>query len=201
MNFLAHLLLSPPDPPSLVGALLPDLVRGPPRGELHPRVIRGVTLHRQIDAFTDTHPIFARSRQRLTRHRGLLTGVLVDVFYDHFLSLAWTEHAEGSREGFIARAYAGLTAAGASMPDAMRPAVERMIEQDWLGSYHTPAGVALTLTRMSRHLTQRCGRPFALETGVADLREHHAELAEDFAAFFPMLVKQVTGERISDSEI
>ena len=46
-------------------------------------------LHRRIDSFADTHPAFRRSRGRVSAARRRVAGIMVDMFYDHFLARHW----------------------------------------------------------------------------------------------------------------
>lgn len=70
VNFLAHLYLAEPTPASWIGNLLPDLTTGPTDPDLHPDVIAGAANHRRVDAYTDTHPVFARTRARFRDKHG-----------------------------------------------------------------------------------------------------------------------------------
>ncbi len=66
MNLLAHALLSPADPGILIGNLTADWIKGRARNAL-PRDLRaGIALHRQIDAFTDTHALVEQCSELLT---------------------------------------------------------------------------------------------------------------------------------------
>jgi acyl carrier protein phosphodiesterase len=44
---------------------------------------RGIILHRVIDTFADAHPVF-RTSTKLHKRYHHYSGVIVDVFYDHF---------------------------------------------------------------------------------------------------------------------
>ena len=41
-------------------------------------------MHRKLDSFTDSHPVFLRSRGRISDMNRRYSGVLIDMFYDHF---------------------------------------------------------------------------------------------------------------------
>ena len=99
MNYLAHLLLSGPDPEWQLGGFLGDFVKGPltsehlSRKHLHwtPKVIAGAQLHRRIDAHVDRHPQFQQSLQRLGPDLRRVGGIALDVMFDHFLATHWDE--------------------------------------------------------------------------------------------------------------
>jgi acyl carrier protein phosphodiesterase len=194
LNFLAHLHLCDATPGStpeaLIGSIMPDLVRGKLPSTLPAAVLAAAHQHRKIDAFTDTHPIVARSKQRLFAIPGSharYTGILIDIFYDHFLASDWPRWSDEPRPAFIARVHDAFRLRAHLMPDAMRYPIDRMIEQDWLASYATMDGIELALTRLSARLTQRFEREVHLETAIPDLRAHESALRDDFNTFFPAL--------------
>ena len=187
VNFLAHLVLAEPTGPGMIGNLLPDFVKPRLAGPLHPDVAAGVVRHRRVDAFTDTHPVFARSRARLRDRHGRYAGILVDVLYDHVLSRTWADHHHPPRGAFIATAYRLMLENQRLMPPPMPTIVRAMAAEDWLGAYHTPAGLEVIFRRMSRRFAERFGRAVALERVMDDLPRVYDPLAADFAAFFPAL--------------
>ena len=66
----------------MVGSFLGDFVRGKQYQTFDPEIGRGILLHREIDRFTDAHPVFRQSKRRLVPQQGHYAGVVVDVFYD-----------------------------------------------------------------------------------------------------------------------
>jgi acyl carrier protein phosphodiesterase len=60
MNFLAHIYLSGDHKLITIGNFVADGIRGN-KYKLYPIEIQvGIKLHREIDTFTDAHPIFRR---------------------------------------------------------------------------------------------------------------------------------------------
>jgi acyl carrier protein phosphodiesterase len=51
-----------------------------------------IILHRAIDTFTDAHPVFDKVLKLHSRYHHY-AGVIVDVFYDHFLAKNWTTYS------------------------------------------------------------------------------------------------------------
>jgi acyl carrier protein phosphodiesterase len=189
MNFLAHLWLSDDDAEARIGAMLPDLIRGRLREPMTRRIEQGVLLHRRVDAFTDTHPLVARSVARLRPVHGRFAAVLVDLWYDHLLARQWATHTAPAVPDFIEQVYASLREHGHLMPTEARAIVQRVIGDDWLTCYTTADGMAFVLERMSERLTARFGRTVDLRGGVDTLLQHDAALATDFEGFFPTLCR------------
>jgi acyl carrier protein phosphodiesterase len=70
MNYLAHLFLAEDTAESLIGNLLGNFVKR--SLESHKErysedILKRIETHRKADSFTDTHCIFRRSKQRLSK--------------------------------------------------------------------------------------------------------------------------------------
>ncbi|WP_116807105.1 ACP phosphodiesterase [Steroidobacter cummioxidans] len=187
MNWLAHVFLSEPDVEFRLGNLLADIVRGEELRRMSERFQRGVQKHKQIDAFTDSHPLVKRSRARVSAESRRFSGVLVDVFYDHLLATSWDRYSPIVLDAFTAKFYADIEASKIELPSSARVTLDRIIRHDLLGSYRRIEGVERSLRRLSAYLSSRWSREFALEKGVADLIAHRAGFEADFAEFFPQL--------------
>lgn len=185
MNWLAHLRLAPEAPLLRLGNLCGDFVRGVDLSTLPADLQRGIHQHRAIDRFVDGHPLVRRARGRLPAPFRRLSGVLVDVFFDHFLARDWAIHGDGStlRE-FADGSYELLQRHVAVLPPRLSRAVPAMRREDWLASYAELAGIDAILQRMARRLS----RPTGLELGGELLRADYTALGLDFAEFWPVLV-------------
>jgi acyl carrier protein phosphodiesterase len=181
VNYLAHLLLSPPDDDALVGAMLGDFVKGP-LGERYPgRVGAAIALHRRIDSFTDAHPVVRASRGRVAPGRRRYAGIMVDLFYDHFLARHWREHHDAPLEAFAERVYALLAARSGELPADLRWVAARMAERNWLVHYARPDYVGRALEGIGRRLKRGNG---LLGSGD-DLAAAYEGFEADFRVFFP----------------
>lgn len=187
MNWLAHLLLSESEPAFRLGNIMPDMLRLDGINALPPEFARGVTCHRAIDAFTDRHPVVKRSVARIRPPFRRYGNALVDVFYDHFLTVRWNEYSKVARDDLIAGFYASFDDWREQIPEKVFPVLERMCEQNWLGSYGTLDGVELTLRRMSGRLKSN----FPLSEAVGELQHSYAALQSDFEEYFPQLVAHI----------
>ena len=167
MNWLAHLFLSEPDVEHRLGNLLADVVKGKARAALPPGVLRGIACHQAIDAFTDSHPVVYRSKRRIGEEHGRFAGILIDIFYDHFLARDWSRYAAMPLEQFTAEVYTSFRGyVTGDLPEEARELLARMSEGDQLGSYRALGGIEAALRRLSRRLEARLGRPFAHVAGA-----------------------------------
>jgi acyl carrier protein phosphodiesterase len=184
MNWLAHLRLAPAAPLLRIGNLCGDFVRGVDLGSLHPELQRGIAQHRAIDRFVDSHAVVRKSRERLDPGFRRFSGVLIDVFYDHFLARDWRQLGEGETlTEFAAMVHRLLDTHAALLPARLQEAAPWMRRQAWLTAYADVDGIDAVL----KALSQRVKRPTPLERGAGQLRALYGELERDFAAFWPEL--------------
>lgn len=182
MNYLAHLHLGGEQPAQLLGSLYGDFVKGWLTGQWPSEVEAAIRLHRQIDAFTDAHPILQASRQRFPLARRRYSGILLDLFFDHCLARHWHDYADQSLPQFSARVYQVLLAEP-QLPGHLARIAPRMAEQDWLGSYSEFSTLELVLAGMQRRLR----RPEGLNGALAELEVLYEPLLSDFREFYPQL--------------
>lgn len=186
MNLLAHAFLSGSETEVCLGNVLADFVKGRDRHSMSPTFLEGVRQHQAIDAFTDWHPVVSRSKTRIKGY-GHLTGILVDVFYDHFLTLHWNQYSPESLTTFTSRLYQEFRTHQLPLTNTAQAILDQIILDDWLGSYGTVEGVEDTLCRISERLEARVGRDFGLAKASAELIANFDGLESDFAEFFPQL--------------
>jgi acyl carrier protein phosphodiesterase len=183
MNWLAHLFLSEPNAAFRMGNLLPDLVPAASLRALPAEILRGVECHRRIDAFTDSHPVVRRSIARLVSPHRRFGGVLMDMFYDHFLAVDWESYSAVGLEQFTRSVYADFEANWHEIPPAATETLQRMRDADWLGSYQEIANVRIALDRIGSRLR----KPQPLGGSVAELERNYGAFRSDFTEFFPEL--------------
>lgn len=187
MNFLAHFLLSNQTPELVVGSFLGDFVRGKRYQTYDSEIGQGILLHREIDRFTDAHPVFRQSKRRLVPQQGHYAGVVVDVFYDHLLARHWTSYSNEPRSVFAQRIYATLRDHYKQLPPLAQRVFGYMETQDWLTNYEHAEGIRRTLAGMQR----RANFPNQMGQAMGSLTEDEPLYAREFKAFFPQLQQHV----------
>ncbi|SHI47895.1 Acyl carrier protein phosphodiesterase [Malonomonas rubra DSM 5091] len=144
-------------------------------------------LHRKLDRFTADDPIFAQSRMRLDPRFRYARGILVDVFYDHFLARNWSRYSDQPLEFFSRDVYRGLLQCFELLPAALQQQLPRMIEYDWLTSYQYPDVVLRVLQRLQQRLKNR----FPLTDAFSDLERWGDDLEADFFRFMPVAANEM----------
>jgi acyl carrier protein phosphodiesterase len=184
MNFLAHLVLSPKETDFISGNLAADFLKGFNRKLVSESVQSGIAMHQFVDKFTDTHRIVKTSKNRIRRHFNLLSGVFVDVFYDHFLAKDFAQIANISLEEFCEYIYQALGKNIAKLPPRLQLFVPIMIRENILLSYRHLDGIQTALTRINWRIQKKFSVSFAMD----NLNNRYESLENDFRKFFPCLI-------------
>jgi acyl carrier protein phosphodiesterase len=187
MNFLAHLYLSGNSQELLIGNFIADYVKGKPSAQLPENVAKGIALHRLIDTFTDTHPVVRQSIRRLQPAYHKYAGVIVDIFYDHFLARNWSVFSQESLPAFATKTYTLINEHKAMLPVNMHEMFYYMQQQNWLVSYAQVEGVARVLQGMARRTTFLSN----MELAIHDLERDYTEYSSEFLNFFPIVIEYV----------
>ena len=166
----------------MLGSLYGDFVKGRLQGGLPRQIEAGIRLHRQIDAFTDSHPLVLQAKARFPAQRRRYAGILLDLFFDHCLAANWQDYSAEPLDHFTQRAYRALQNEP-TLPGKLAIIAPRMAAQDWLGSYREFAVLEQVLAGMSRRLS----RPEGLAGGLLELEQLYVPLLEDFRSFYPEL--------------
>jgi len=180
MNFLAHIYLSGDNDLLKIGNFMADGIRGKHFENYPLEIQKGIILHRAIDTYTDAHPIFRQSTKKLHARYHHYAGVIVDVFYDHFLAKNWSKYSDEKLENFVEKFYQSLHDNYAVLSEKTKEIMPYMIEQNWLVSYKTVEGIKQILTQMDRRTKNESKMRFASE----ELLEYYADFESDFTLFF-----------------
>lgn len=186
MNFLAHIYLSGDNDNLKIGNFIADGIHGQPT-QFHPEIQKGIVLHRAIDTYTDAHPIFRQGTKRLHANYHHYAGVIMDIFYDHFLAKNWQNYHAMPLADYAQDFYTLLNNNFSILPPRSQGMIPHMTEHNWLVSYASLEGIARTLRQMDYRTKQRSG----MTTAVNELQEFYAEYEAEFTVFFEDLKQHV----------
>lgn len=187
MNFLAHIYLSGESEQVLVGNFIGDAVKGRNYKNFPDLVQKGISLHRFIDSFTDTHPYVQRSKFMLNSHYHKYSGIIVDIFYDHFLTRSWKYFSDIPLREFIYNTYETLIRNSGLFPDKVKKYFPFFVLNNWLETYTCVSGIENVLQRMTMRTSLPDFTSFAIET----MLKEYASFEEQFIEFFPELIDAV----------
>jgi acyl carrier protein phosphodiesterase len=206
MNYLAHAYLSFEITDITVGNMISDFVKGKQKLNYPIAIQQGITLHRAIDSFTDSHAITREAKSFFKEDYGLYAGPLVDVVYDHFLAndpLRFPETAE--KEGaidpqapfatnqqetggtglkaFAQRTYEQLSTRQALLPERFGRFFHYMRAQDWLFNYRYKQGIFNAFAGLAR----RAAYMGSSEQAGLLFEKYYGGLEACYIDFFPAL--------------
>ena len=184
MNFLAHIYLSGENTELMLGNFLGDFVKGNKYKLFNPEIQKGILLHRHIDTFTDANVIVRKSKRRLHERYRHYDGIIIDIFYDHFLAKNWHHYSaiplDIYAQGFYNLMHTNLDI----LPEKARNLLPYMEQYNWLYNYQFMEGMESVLQGMNRRTKMISKMDLAIE----DLQVHYTEFENDFRAFFKELI-------------
>lgn len=184
MNFLAHIYLSFGDDEITIGNFIADSIRGNKYKHLPDRIQKGILLHREIDTYTDSHPITRVSSKRLHKNYSHYSRVIVDIFYDHFLAKNWKQYSDTPLDIFVDKFYDLLEDNITVLPDGTKRMIPYMISDNWLLNYAKMEGISRVLNGMNRRTKNKSKMNYA----ILDLEENYEAFEVEFTDFFNELV-------------
>ena len=161
-----------------------DYVKGRHYKDFPDQVRKGILIHRDIDSFTDSHPITRRNKLRVAEKYHKYAGIVIDIFYDHFLASLWDRFSDLSLGEFVSRTYDILKRNYKVLPEAVKMWFPTFLENNWMMAYQSVDGIELVLERMSANTTL----PNHAEYAVEVLNEQYSYFQGDFLEFFPLII-------------
>lgn len=193
MNFLAHIHLSGENELIKIGNFMADGVRGKQYENFPIDIQKGILLHRAIDTFTDSHPIFRQSTKKLHSRYHHYAGVIVDMYYDHFLAKNWKSYSTETLEKYTAQFYQSLLNNPTILTTKTQNLLPYMMEYNWLVNYQSINGLERILSQMDHRTKNQSLMRFATEELVA----HYDEFESEFALFYKE-VQQFSNNKLNE---
>jgi len=187
MNYLGHFYLSGKQPDVIFGNFIGDVIKGS-RWKTYPESIqRGILLHRFIDDYTDNHPDTKRAKDRIRSYFSITSAIVVDMYFDHFLSLRWSQYCNLSLLEFSSDVFEKLRNYESEMPSYTGVLFQKMRDEQWLLSYKSIDGISFALERMGERVR------FENNWNEAKmvLMKNYNLLEDDFHRFFKEIVLEV----------
>jgi len=164
----------------IIGSFLGDFVKGKQYQNFDETIARAILLHREIDRYTDFHPIFRQSKRRLQAEHNHYSGVILDIFYDHFLATNWPNYSPDPLPDFADTVYFTLNQQLSLLPVRAQRVLHYMSQHNWLVNYASREGVHRTLKGME----SRSPYPNQMSQAVTDLDQHYDAFQQEFTEFF-----------------
>lgn len=187
MNYLAHALLSFNNEPIIVGNFIADHIRLAETEHLPGLIRKGVIIHRKIDTFTDSHPLFIKSKRHFYNGFERYSGVLTDIYYDYLLAKNFRHFAEAELKDFTRHIYSVLDNHHEFLPETSKGFLKYVKQNDTFFEYSKLEGIELVL----KHLAYRINHGVQLNESINLFKENEDKIESDFLEFMKDLVEEV----------
>jgi acyl carrier protein phosphodiesterase len=181
MNYLAHAYLSFGHPDILAGNMISDYVKGKTKYSYSKGVQEGISLHREIDRFTDVHLTIKSIKEIFRPAYRLYSGAIIDVLFDHFLAIDENEFKKDRLNDFAQKTYNSLNRYYDIFPEKFKVLFPYMKNQNWLYNYSFRHGIEKSLgglVRRSKYMEES-------ETAYRLFDENYILIENAYKDFFP----------------
>ena len=190
MNWLAHVFLSENNIEHQLGNLLADPLKGRAWEEATPMFRKGLETHKRIDTFTDNHPLFLQSKSRL-KNRKYLKGVVIDIVYDHLLTIHWEKYASKDFSAFTSDFRTQAPGQIEAYPEKAKGIINRVVDIKLLSSYSDLKGLGEGFKRIDKRLSDRVLKKESTFGYLPLVEKELVHIERDFLEFFPELMEHV----------
>jgi len=187
MNYLAHTYLSGENDEIKVGNFLGDWVKGSDYLKYAENVRTGIILHRNIDSFTDQHPIVHLSASRFQSRYSKYSGVIIDILYDHFLASNWKDFCAIPLHDYVNRIHNVMLNNLELLPERLKNYMPGFMKERWIERYDTLEGIRDVLETMSK----RTSLPKETEFAIGVMQAYYGDFHHEFFDFFSQLIEFV----------
>jgi acyl carrier protein phosphodiesterase len=163
----------------MIGNFIGDAVKGNPEKYYSENILAGIKMHRSIDYFTDNHPINKAYFSFLRSNFGKFSGVVADIFHDHFLARNWPI-TEPDLHTFVSSIYTLMEENATILPTKTQIMLPFMVKNNWLEGYATLEGI----NQVCRGMSRRIQAPNGLHLAGDFLKEHREECFQYYQDFF-----------------
>lgn len=141
MNYLAHSFLAFSEE-QIVGQFLEDVIPNRDRFSFSEKIQQGITLHREIDTFTDAHPELSEAKKIFSPLVRLYSGAFVDVALDYFLANSLSDQV---LKNHAKKVYQVLRKHETILPERLVRMVNGMEKDNWLYNYKEDWGIKYSM--------------------------------------------------------
>lgn len=151
MNFLGHLYFSNDNTQLMYANLFGDFVKGKDLSKYPNLIQSGILLHREIDSYIDHHPIVIELLHHLYPLLPKVSGIAVDLYFDHLLAKNWESYHQTIYKDFVQRFYDSQIDNQVGYSKEFVQFMGILKERDWISHYPTFDG----LTKACQGLSSR----------------------------------------------
>lgn len=190
MNYLAHSLLSFNNEPIIVGNFIADHIKMAQAEGLPNEIIEGIKIHRKIDSYTDSHPLFIKHKRHFYNGFERYSGVLLDIYFDYLLAKNFNQFSEVGLSEYTQNIYSVLQRNHHHLPVSSQRFLEYVLQNNTFFEYSKIEGIELVL----KHLSYRINHGVWLNQSVPLFLEQEEKIEADFIDFMNDLMSEIKKE-------
>lgn len=179
MNYLGHLFFSNDDTELMLANLFGDFVKGRDLSGYTLKTQQGITLHRAIDNYIDTHPAVLELLHVLYAQLPKVAGIAVDLYFDHLLAKNWNQFHPLPLDEFLERFYRSVDVERDTFSAPFKQMMSHLVKVNWISYYPTAEG----LDKACHGVSSRISFPNELKHGLRVFREHEKKISSAFDAY------------------
>ena len=153
MNYLGHLFLSNNDTELMLSNLFGDFVKGKDLSQYKVKTQKGIVLHRAIDNYIDTHPAVIELLHILYPTLPKVSGIAVDLFFDHLLAKNWEKYHSLPLNTFLTNFYSSIEMDNEAFTSTFKNMVHHLVKVNWISYYPTINGLEKALHGVSSRIS------------------------------------------------
>jgi acyl carrier protein phosphodiesterase len=180
MNYLAHSFLSNGNEELIIGNFIADHLRGNNFNDYSPGIVEGIKLHRRIDEFTDSHPLFKESKRIFYEGFEKHSGILVDIYFDHLLARDFASYSEDTLKEHCDKVYEVYRSNLNLLPLDSQRFLSYVLQNNIYMAYAEEKGIEKVLF----HLSQRIKHGVQLNDSLPVFQANREKLKNNFTEFF-----------------
>ncbi|MDP3398433.1 MAG: ACP phosphodiesterase [Bacteroidales bacterium] len=187
MNYLSHIFLSGDNRQLQVGNFIGDFVKGKSHENYPPDIQRGILLHREIDRFTDSHPVFLETVEMLRPVFNRYSGIVADMYFDHFLASDFKKYNPTCNlRLFSYNFYLSALLNYSHLPNRVKGFIFHFIGTNRLLHYSTTEGLHRSLQIMSHYKSSAINPNLS----ISFLQANEEALKTLFERFMPEVIQR-----------
>lgn len=159
--------------------LFGDFIKGNDLDHLPQKLQEGIRLHRSIDSYIDHHPAVLTLMRELYSILPKVSGIAIDLFFDHLLAKNWENYHPTPLADFIDDFYRAELVDKAHFSPEYLFVLDKMKEKNWLYQYQFSYGLMKACNGVSR----RISFPNALGNAHRVFEELEPRITETFVIY------------------
>ena len=159
--------------------LFGDFVKGKDLERFSDLQKKGIVLHRAIDQYIDHHPAVLELMHQLYPHLPKVTGIAIDLYFDHLLAKQWENYHSKSLTEFLDDFYSISIQNDPNYSEEYKTFIQKLKKHNWIASYSQ----FFALEKMSEGVSSRISFENSLRNAPQVFLNFESEIEQAFTKY------------------